>query len=100
MVVDELELRLAAKRVVALELEARHRAEELAAASAKTATTLEAGLDNSRTIGKAIGIVMARDQIDDDAAFTKLRTLSNDLNLKLSRVAEQVVTRHNGSKPA
>jgi GAF domain-containing protein len=97
MVVDELELRLAAKRVIALELEARHRAEVLAEASAKTATSLEAGLGNSRMIGMAIGIVMARDQIDADAAFAKLRTLSNDLNLKLSRVAEQVVTRHNAS---
>lgn len=97
MVVDELELRLAAQRVIALELEARQRAEVLADASAKTATSLEAGLDNSRMIGMAIGIVMARHQIDADAAFAKLRTLSNDLNLKLSRVAEQIVTRHNAA---
>lgn len=97
MVLDELELRLAAKRVVALELEARHRAEELAAASARTATSLEAGLDNSRTIGKAIGIVMATGKIDDAAAFAKMRNLSNDLNLKLSIVAQQIVARHNGS---
>jgi GAF domain-containing protein len=95
MVVDELELRLAAKQVIALELEARHRAELLADASAKTATSLEAGLDNSRMIGMAIGIVMARQQIDADAAFATLRTLSNDANRKLSHVAEQIVTRHN-----
>jgi GAF domain-containing protein len=99
MVVDELELRLAARQVVALQLEARHRAEEMAGAATKTATTLEAGLDNSRMIGMAIGIVMARDQIGADAAFAKLRALSNDLNLKLSRVAEQVVSRHNDSSP-
>ena len=98
MVVDELELRLAAQRVIALELEARQRAEVLADASARTATSLEAGLENSRMIGMAIGIVMARDQIDADAAFAKLRTLSNDLNLKLSRVAEQIVTRHNAAR--
>src|SRR5690349_15983564 len=95
MVVDEMELRLAAKQVIALELEARHRAEVSADASAKTAMSLEAGLDNSRMIGMAIGIVMAMDQIDADAAFAKLRRLSNDLNLKLSSVAEQVVQRHN-----
>ncbi len=55
------------------------------------AAQLRAGLSSNREIGKAVGLLMAAHKVDADAAFGLLRKTSQDLNLKLSSVAEQVV---------
>lgn len=65
-----------------------------AAAEHQEVETLREGLASNREIGKAIGLLMAHHRIDDDAAFAILRRTSNDLNLKLTTVAEEVVRGH------
>lgn len=60
----------------------------------KAAATLRAGLRSNREIGKAIGLMMAFHKISDDDAFAMLREASQDMNLKLSEVARQVVEHH------
>lgn len=57
--------------------------------------SLRDGLSSNREIGKAIGLLMAYHKVSDEEAFQMLRSTSNDLNLKLSLVAEQVVAGHN-----
>ena len=52
---------------------------------------LRRALLTSRTIGVAIGIVMAKQSVTQEAAFDMLRKLSNDTNRKLRDVAEHVV---------
>ncbi|MEO6955123.1 MAG: ANTAR domain-containing protein [Antricoccus sp.] len=72
----------------------------LAAASAReAASTLRDGLHSNREIGKAIGLLMAFHKIDDDDAFAMLRQTSQDLNIKLSAVAHEVVNHHRHRKP-
>ncbi len=56
------------------------------------AEQLRAGLSSNREIGKAVGLLMAAHKVDAKAAFEVLRKTSQDLNLKLSTVAEQVVS--------
>jgi hypothetical protein len=67
----------------------------IAAHERRSARTLRAGLESNREIGKAMGLLMAFHQIDDDEAFTMLRSTSQSMNLKLSEVARQVVEHHN-----
>ncbi|WP_286960262.1 MULTISPECIES: GAF and ANTAR domain-containing protein [Arsenicicoccus] len=55
------------------------------------AANLTKALDNSRAIGKAVGLIMAARKIDDEQAFQVLRRTSQELNLKLSLVAEEIV---------
>jgi transcriptional regulator with GAF, ATPase, and Fis domain len=55
------------------------------------AETLRLGLQSNREIGKAVGLLMAAHRVDADAAFELLRRTSQDLNMKLAHVAEQVV---------
>ncbi|MTB72398.1 GAF and ANTAR domain-containing protein [Arsenicicoccus cauae] len=55
------------------------------------AANLTRALDNSRAIGKAVGLIMAARKVDDDEAFQVLRKTSQDLNMKLSLVAEEIV---------
>ncbi len=55
------------------------------------AANLQAALDNSRQIGAAIGILMARESITADAAFHRLRRASQSSNRKLRDVADDVV---------
>ncbi len=61
----------------------------------RTAATLKSGLASNREIGKAMGLMMAFHKITDDQAFDMLRKASQDLNIKLSEVARQVVEHHN-----
>ncbi len=61
----------------------------------KAAETLKAGLQSNREIGKAMGLMMAFHKITDDEAFEMLRKASQDMNIKLSEVARQVVEHHN-----
>ena len=55
------------------------------------AETLRLGLQSNREIGKAVGLLMAAHRVDADEAFDLLRHTSQDLNMKLAHVAEQVV---------
>lgn len=58
------------------------------------ARSLREGLASNREIGKAIGLLMAYHRISDDDAFAILRTTSNEMNIKLSEVADRIVTGH------
>lgn len=62
------------------------------------AESLAKGLDSNREIGKAVGLMMAFHKISDDAAFQILRKASQDMNLKLTEVARQVVDHHNSGR--
>jgi hypothetical protein len=67
----------------------------VAAHERRSARTLRAGLDSNREIGKAMGLLMAFHKVSDNEAFAMLRRASQDLNIKLSEVARQVVDHHN-----
>lgn len=67
----------------------------MAAARKEQAETLREGLESNRAIGKAIGLMMAFHKVTDEEAFELLRKASQDMNLKLSDVAGQVVHHHN-----
>jgi transcriptional regulator with GAF, ATPase, and Fis domain len=58
------------------------------------AETLQAGLESNREIGKAVGLLMAFHKIGDAEAFQMLRKTSQDLNLKLAEVAQQILDHH------
>lgn len=64
-----------------------------AAAHGEDAATLRRGLDSNREIGKAIGMLMVRDDISDTDAFDVLRRASQDKNIKLVEIASEVVRR-------
>ncbi|SRX92378.1 hypothetical protein [Rhodococcus jostii RHA1] [Mycobacterium shimoidei] len=64
-----------------------------AAAHGQDAATLRRGLDSNREIGKAIGMLMVRDDISDTDAFDVLRRASQDRNIKLVELATEVVRR-------
>jgi transcriptional regulator with GAF, ATPase, and Fis domain len=55
------------------------------------AATLRQGLQSNREIGKAVGLLMSAHRISGEVAFNLLRTTSQELNMKLSQVAHQVV---------
>jgi AmiR/NasT family two-component response regulator len=57
----------------------------------RSMTDLQAALESNRRIGIAIGILMTRLRITDEAAFDLLRRASNDRNVKLRQVAEEVI---------
>ncbi len=60
----------------------------------QAAETLRAGLESNREVGKAIGLLMAFHKISDEEAFAMLRTASQDMNLKMSAVAREVIDHH------
>lgn len=55
------------------------------------AAHLEVALKTARTIGAAVGIIMSFLRVGEVEAFSLLRKASNDRNLKLRLVAEEVV---------
>lgn len=63
------------------------------------ATTLRRGLQSNREIGKAIGLLMASHDIDDDQAFEMLAKVSQEMNVKVAEVAAQVIAHHRKPKP-
>jgi hypothetical protein len=99
-VMDSLELRLAAIRVVRLEEERRHAIESSAEHYRNLAEQLEKGMESSRQIGKALGLMMAQYKLDDVAAFEKLNGHSQDLNIKLRQMAHDIVAHHNQGNAA
>lgn len=68
---------------------ARHAA--LAIASAERGANLEVALDGRKLIGMAQGILMERYGLDDARAFEVLKRYSQDHNIKLRRVAADLV---------
>jgi GAF domain-containing protein len=67
----------------------------MALTQAKRVTDLLAALQSSRTIGKAIGLVMERFDIDDHDAFAHLAELSQTSNVQLRDIAAHMVTQAN-----
>jgi GAF domain-containing protein len=61
------------------------------------ASTLRRGLESNREIGKAIGLLMAMHDIDDDQAFQMLSKVSQEMNIKVADVANQVIQHHRRS---
>lgn len=90
-------LNLYARKPHAFDVEQREMARLLAAhaagavAAAREIETLRVAVDRRTTIGKALGIVMARYGLDDDRAMSVLRRLSSHQNRKLYDVALDVV---------
>ncbi len=58
------------------------------------ASTLRRGLESNREIGKAIGLLMAMHDIDDDQAFQMLAKVSQEMNVKVAEVAARVIAHH------
>lgn len=71
----------------------------IAASHKEQASTLRKGLESNREIGKAIGLMMAFHKVGDDEAFDILRRASQDMNVKISEIAGQVVRHHNSRPP-
>ena len=53
--------------------------------------TLSAGLDSSREIGAAVGVVMERLHLTSGDAFELIVKASQNLNVKVHEVAERIV---------
>lgn len=63
----------------------------MAVRAREEAATMRLGLQSNREIGKAVGLLMAAHRVGADEAFALLRRTSQELNMKLAHVAEQVV---------
>jgi ANTAR domain/GAF domain len=63
----------------------------LSVSNRERADSLRRGLESNREVGKAIGLLMAAHQIGSDNAFELLRKASNDMNMKLTEVAREVI---------
>jgi hypothetical protein len=63
----------------------------MAIRSREEAATLRQGLQSNREIGKAVGLLMSAHHINGQEAFELLRRTSQELNMKLTHVAAQVV---------
>jgi GAF domain-containing protein len=63
----------------------------LALAYAAEVSDLRRAMQTRETIGKAVGIVMERYKLADDRAFAFLARVSQNRNVKLRQVAEEVI---------
>jgi GAF domain-containing protein len=63
----------------------------VAVAYARNEATLSEALESRAVVGQAIGILMERHNLTDRAAFSVLRRYSQDYNVKLRTVAEQLL---------
>lgn len=86
-------LAFAQRASVALTLRIRH--EELA----KTSRQLEQALASRTVIDHAVGILMAEQRCDAHTAFDLLRRHSQAHNVRLAKVAEDLITRVSGEPP-
>jgi transcriptional regulator with GAF, ATPase, and Fis domain len=68
-----------------------------AVAQGEDVSTLRRGLLSNREIGKAVGMLMMLNGVDEHEAFDVLRRYSQDLNIKLADVARTVI--ENRGKP-
>jgi GAF domain-containing protein len=55
------------------------------------AAQLEEGLQSSRAIGVAMGILVEREHCTEEEAFDMLRVISQNANIKLREVAQQLI---------
>jgi transcriptional regulator with GAF, ATPase, and Fis domain len=62
-----------------------------AVAAGEDVSTLRRGLLSNREIGKAVGMLMMLNGVDEHEAFDVLRRYSQDLNIKLADVARTVI---------
>jgi GAF domain-containing protein len=69
------------------------------AEQASMASHLQAAMSSRSVIDQAIGIVMAQNRCNADDAFGVLRQASQNRNVKLRRVAEDIVTAVGGTPP-
>lgn len=69
----------------------------VAIAYAHEVSNLNEALETRTTIGQAMGIVMERYHLNDERAFAFLTRLSQHRNVKLRRVAEEIVAEAKGS---
>jgi ANTAR domain/GAF domain len=67
-----------------------------AVAQGEDVATLRRGLLSNREIGKAVGMLMMLNSVDEHQAFDVLRKYSQDLNIKLADVARSVIE-HRGN---
>jgi transcriptional regulator with GAF, ATPase, and Fis domain len=67
-----------------------------AVAHGEDVATLRRGLLSNREIGKAVGMLMMLNGVDEHEAFNVLRRYSQDLNIKLADVARLVIE-HRGN---
>ncbi|AWK72097.1 antitermination regulator [Rhodococcus oxybenzonivorans] len=58
------------------------------------AETLRAGLTSNREIGKALGLMMAFHNITEDQALAILQATSQEMNIKISALAEEIIVHH------
>ncbi|WP_338748890.1 GAF and ANTAR domain-containing protein [Janibacter alittae] len=65
----------------------------VALTAARTSRQLHAALENARTIGQAVGMVRARYDMSEEQATSVLLRMSQENNVKMSDLAESVVTR-------
>ena len=63
-----------------------------AIAYAQEITQLREAIDTRGTIGQAVGVLMERFGLNDQRAFSLLTRLSQDRNVKLRAIAEEVVS--------
>lgn len=70
------------------------RAQEAADVAAAENANLREALRNRDIIGQAKGILMQRENIDEEQAFGILRSVSQRMNVKLSEIARTVTDRH------
>jgi GAF domain-containing protein len=68
---------------------ARHAS--LAVASARAGETMRVAVDARKLVGQAMGILMERFAVDDDGAFEILKRYSQQNNIKLRDVAQELV---------
>ncbi|CCH89101.1 protein of unknown function [Modestobacter italicus] len=61
------------------------------AAALLRAENLQMALQHCRTIGMAMGILIERHKVTEDQAFDLLRDASNRTNVKLWKIADQLV---------
>lgn len=59
--------------------------------NARQVESLESGMKSRQLIGQAVGILMVRQDVDEEKAFDMLVRASKRLNMKLRQVAEGVV---------
>ncbi len=66
----------------------------IAVMGAQYSDSLRAAVASRHVIGQAQGILMERYQVDAERAFTILRRYSQERNIKLRTIAEQVIATH------
>ncbi len=70
----------------------------VAFSGARATAQMRAAIDTRQHIGEALGIVMERYKLTEDRAFELLKKISQDRNIKLRDIAEQINT--TGEAPA